>query len=287
MAEWRKVQTRFWRDAEMLEMTPEDKLFYIYIITNPSTTACGCYELSPRLAAGETGYNQDTIEQLIERFVDYNKIRYSYETKEILILNWFKYNPPKSPKIRSLIEKELAEVKHPEFVSEIVHILSSLGYPIDTLSKKTGRDVDVDVDVDKDQDLREGSATPPSPSRNGELNAIADRVIDHLNERTGRAYQHSETSRKRIRARLRDDGYREEDCKLVVDFKVADWAEEDGMRQYLRPKTLFGPENFEGYLQAAREWEARGRIMTRSKTERSLRALNKWVNQQNEEAVDV
>ncbi|HRT39686.1 MAG TPA: hypothetical protein P5213_09535, partial [Rectinema sp.] len=94
MAEWRKVHTRFWRDPEVLDMTPEDKLFYLYLLTNPNTTACGCYELPPKLAAAEMGYSIDTVNQLIERFIKYKKILYDPETREVLILNWLHYNPP-------------------------------------------------------------------------------------------------------------------------------------------------------------------------------------------------
>ena len=37
MALFRHVRTEFWRDAKVLEeMTPEDKLFFLYILTSTS-----------------------------------------------------------------------------------------------------------------------------------------------------------------------------------------------------------------------------------------------------------
>ena len=49
--------------------------------------------------AKDSGYNVETIEKLIGRFIKEHKmIDYDYETKEILILNWHKYNWTKSPK---------------------------------------------------------------------------------------------------------------------------------------------------------------------------------------------
>lgn len=126
MAEWRKIHTKFWRDAEILDMTPEDKLFYLYILTNPSTTAVGCYEMPLKIAVLELGYNIETITQLIDRFTRYGKIRYDEKTKEVLIVNWLEHNSPASPKIKALIEQEIATIKCKEFVAEIRATLARL-----------------------------------------------------------------------------------------------------------------------------------------------------------------
>jgi uncharacterized phage protein (TIGR02220 family) len=83
-------------------------------------------------------------------------------------------------------------------------------------------------------------------TRNQELNINqqADSVIDYLNEKTNQKYRHSETSRKNIRARLKD--FTLEDCFLVVDKKRQEWGGTD-MAKFLRPETLFG-NKFESYL---------------------------------------
>jgi uncharacterized phage protein (TIGR02220 family) len=75
--------------------------------------------------------------------------------------------------------------------------------------------------------------------------SAADTVIDYLNEKCGKQFRHSDTSRKYIRARLAE-GYTIDDCKHVVDAKASQWLGTD-MAQYLRPHTLFRPEKFEGY----------------------------------------
>lgn len=79
-----------------------------------------------------------------------------------------------------------------------------------------------------------------------ESSAKADSVIDYLNEKAGKQFRHSHSSRKYIRARL-DEGYTVDDCKHVVDVKASKWLGGD-MEPYLRPQTLFRPEKFEGYL---------------------------------------
>ena len=83
-------------------------------------------------------------------------------------------------------------------------------------------------------------------TRNEELNINqqADQVIDYLNSKIGKNYQHKETSRKHIRARLKD--FTLKDCFLVVDKKNQEWGGTD-MAKFLRPETLFG-NKFESYL---------------------------------------
>jgi len=98
----------------MQELTPEEKYFYIYILTNPYVTQAGIFKLSLKSAEAETGYNKETILKLIERFCEKDKIKYNPDTYELAIKNWAKYNLPncdKSDKIIKCIKKEIEEVK--------------------------------------------------------------------------------------------------------------------------------------------------------------------------------
>ena len=91
---------------------------------------------------------------------------------------------------------------------------------------------------------------PESDKENHTINGAIDSIIDYLNKKTGSSFRHSETSRKPIRARIKD-GFTEEDLKTVIDAKAKEWGQDSRMSQYLRPATLFG-QKFEGYLQAAK-----------------------------------
>jgi uncharacterized phage protein (TIGR02220 family) len=94
------------------------------------------------------------------------------------------------------------------------------------------------------------------------LNAIADRVIDKLNEEQGvKAFRHVEGNRKSIRQRLRD-GVTEAQLLTLVEHKCAEWQGTQ-MESYLRPVTLFGRStHFDGYLAAAVRWDRAGRRST-------------------------
>lgn len=82
-------------------------------------------------------------------------------------------------------------------------------------------------------------------------------VLKHLNLVSGSRFQNCSASLDNIRARLRE-GFTPEDLMLVVDYKHEHWKGLEDY-QYMRPKTLFIPGNFPGYLQVATRWDAKGR----------------------------
>lgn len=136
MAIYRTVSMSFWTDSKVVdEFTPEDKYFYLYLFTNPHTNLCGCYELSIKQVELETGYSKDAIYNLIKRFESvHNVVRYSKKTKEILLINWSKYNWTTSDKFRKPLAKELENIKDKNFREYLVAVFNGENkrYPIDT-----------------------------------------------------------------------------------------------------------------------------------------------------------
>ena len=126
MAIYRSVQLSFWTDNKIVDdFTPEDKYFYLYLFTNPQTNLCGCYEVSLSTMSNQLGYNKESVERLIERFETFHKlIKYSKQTKELLILNWSKYNW-NGGKQKVCIQKEIGYVKNPEFKAFLMDVFSS------------------------------------------------------------------------------------------------------------------------------------------------------------------
>ena len=113
MAIFRHIQTAFWKDPKIIEdMTPEDRLFFLYILTNPSTTQIGVYNITKKQMAFELGYSIEVINSLVNRFENqHNVIRYNEETREICIINWGKYNLNKGGKpIVDCVKKEVSQV---------------------------------------------------------------------------------------------------------------------------------------------------------------------------------
>lgn len=126
MATYRNVQVSFWTDSKVTDdFTPEDRYFYLYLMTNPHTNLAGCYELSLKIASNETGYTREVVENLIDRFENvHNLIRYNVGTKEVLIINWSKFNWTSSEKTIKGIEKSINEVKDLEFQGFLKSVLN-------------------------------------------------------------------------------------------------------------------------------------------------------------------
>lgn len=117
MAIYRKIHLSYWTDPKVDDdFTPEDKYFYLYLLTNPHTNICGCYELGEKQCSRETGYNQETVSRLLKRFEEvHDVIRYNTTTKEVLLLNWYKYNWTASKDLLKNVNDVAQTIKCDEF----------------------------------------------------------------------------------------------------------------------------------------------------------------------------
>jgi hypothetical protein len=167
MALFRCIQVNFWQDAFVLDLTPEEKYFYMYLMTNSKTTQCGIYELPIKVIEMETGYNREIVGKLLRRFTEYGKILYSIETKEIMLINWLKYNYVNSPKVKSYMIKELLKVKNKEFIKKLIEVIKAQNitedtqwipytYTIDTISTPNRYPIDtVSIDYGEEREREE------------------------------------------------------------------------------------------------------------------------------------
>lgn len=114
MAKFRMVHTEFWDDPKVVEeMTPEDKFFFLYLLTNSNTTQIGIYQITKKQMAFDTGYSIESINSLLERFISHHKIvAYNADTRELAIKNWGRYNFNRGGKpILDCVSSELKQVK--------------------------------------------------------------------------------------------------------------------------------------------------------------------------------
>ena len=131
MSIYRHVHINYWQDAFILDLTPEEKYFYVYLLTNSKTKQCGIYELPIRIIETETGYNRETVDKLLNRFEEYEKIVYDKFTKEIYLKNWSKHNKITSFKVKKCVEKELSKVKSKDLIKLFLEDALKCGYEID------------------------------------------------------------------------------------------------------------------------------------------------------------
>lgn len=119
----RIVDTDFWTDDKvMMEFSPEDRLFMLYLLTNPHTTQLGVYKILPKQMAFELGYSSDTVNVLLDRFeTKYKMICYSKETSEIAVRNYLRYSIVKGGKpVFDLLTREANRVKDKSLIAYII-----------------------------------------------------------------------------------------------------------------------------------------------------------------------
>ena len=142
MAVYRHIHIDYWQDGFVLDLTPEEKYFYIYLMTNSKTSQCGIYELPKRIIETETGYNRETVGKLLNRFIDYKKIVYCEETREVFLMNWIKHNKIVSPKVKKCVYEELKKIKSMDMVNLFFKQCEGYGYTLDKSEIKINMGMD-------------------------------------------------------------------------------------------------------------------------------------------------
>lgn len=124
----RIVDTGFWSDEKVMDFSPEDKYFLLFLLTNEYTTQLGVYYLPIKKAAFDLGYSEDTVWTLLDRFENkYGIIKFSNETNEIAIKNYLVYSIVSGGKpVFDCLVKE----------SELIKDKSLLGYIYTSLNNK-------------------------------------------------------------------------------------------------------------------------------------------------------
>ena len=240
MAIFRNIEMSFWTDTKVVDdFTPEDKYFYLYLLTNPHTNLAGCYEVSFKQISDETGYNKDTIERLLIRFSEvHNVIKYCKSTKEVYLINWCKHNWTKSSKLDKPLLEQINSIKCKEFRDDLLGIYSTRDtvsipylYPMDT----TCMDTTVSVSISNTNNININNK-----------DKYID-IINYLNTNTNSNYKYNTPKTIRLIDCRLNEGFTVDDFKQVIDTMSDEWLGDEKMKVYLRPETLFGTK-FESYL---------------------------------------
>ena len=114
------------------------------------------------------------------------------------------------------------------------------------------------TDLDTDRDLHISCQADELPDELHDESDPVLRVLNHFNRVTNSEFRDGATTRGFISGVLQGE-YVADDLMLVVDYIANEWAGQDNMSFYLRPKTIFSQENFEGYFDQARAWRRNGK----------------------------
>lgn len=99
MRDFSKVSPQVW-ESERFRALPDDsaRLAYLYLLTNGHQNSIGCYRLPVAYACADMGWEASKYLEMLEALALADLIQVDQQTREILILRWFKHNPPTNTK---------------------------------------------------------------------------------------------------------------------------------------------------------------------------------------------
>jgi len=129
---YRAIHTSIWKDEWFLDLSPQEKLLFIYLFSNEQTTVCGVYRIALKVIAFETGIDYQVVKDTLAKFEKDGKVH--YQDGIIWIVNLRRYNDNGSPKLKIKIDRELSEIPDCELKREYHKYYSdNPEYPSDTL----------------------------------------------------------------------------------------------------------------------------------------------------------
>lgn len=108
MAKQRYLNTKFWDDRYIRKLSPEAKLLFLYLLTNPLTNIAGIYEIEIERIEFDTKIPAVEILSLLKQFEKDGKIMYL--DGWVAIKNFIRHQTTSSVKVQAGIVAELKKI---------------------------------------------------------------------------------------------------------------------------------------------------------------------------------
>ena len=198
----RVVDTDFWTDEKVEAFTPEEKYFWLYLLTNPFTKQLGIYHITKKQMSFHLGYDIETVTKLLDRFENEYKL-IKYIDSEIAILNFLKHSIMKGGKpVEDCLKADIGNVKHRSLIRWVFDgldpskVSSTVVNVIEDYKKESSKERINDNDNDNDNDSIVDNLVDDSLTIRGEVFDTSPRFNNALRD--------FEEMRKKIRKPLTD-----------------------------------------------------------------------------------
>ena len=225
----RVVSTDFWTDRKLEDLSPEDRLFMLWLLTNPKTTQLGIYEISIKTAASELGWSREVVKVMLDRFCRvYKLIFWSEETGEVAIKNYLRHSIVKGGKpVEDCIRKEIKAVSDKSLVLRVFKHLQKYDDLNETVSKIISLYLRNDNENENENENENDDSYPESSHDSSEENSSGNVRISFDYEGVRELYNTicksfpkctklSEARKKAIRGRF-SAGYTLDDFKILFE----------------------------------------------------------------------
>lgn len=88
MSKLRSVNTGFWDDEYVGELSRDEQHLFLYFLTNPLTNMAGAYKIARKVIKGHTGFTDDELDTILRKFEKDQKV--TYRDGWVVLRNWLK-----------------------------------------------------------------------------------------------------------------------------------------------------------------------------------------------------
>mgnify|MGYP001561443187 FL=1 len=88
---YQKIEETFWTDPKVSNLPPNEKLLFIYLITNSHVHYSGLYQISRATILDETNLTPDALNKSLTSLIDNRLIRYDNDKKIVWVINMAKH----------------------------------------------------------------------------------------------------------------------------------------------------------------------------------------------------
>ena len=142
MSGYRQLHTRMWADGWFIELSPEQKLLFIYLFSNQRASVCGLYELPLRVMVFETGLEIEVIRKCFTVFSRSGKAFYDHAASVVWVVNMLKYQGSSSPKLLARIDADIKAVPECDLKKKFLE-----AYPNNTVLIPYGDGIDTAISI--------------------------------------------------------------------------------------------------------------------------------------------
>lgn len=249
---YRKISVQIWNDERVERLSDDAKLGFVFVLTHPLMTGIGAARLSVPGLSAERGWDAKKGAKAFGEAFREGLLEYDEKRCLLWAPNFLKHNKPESPNV--VKSWQWIPVTLPDCPLKY-KIFQSVKAFTEGLSEDFAKALPEvfreGYRESKNTEQRTESTEQRAQSTGEDMSADADRelcqsVLDDLNCVSGRAYSVTKAHAKLILARIKE-GATFQDFQHVHRVKVAQWAKDPKMHIYIRPKTLYAADNFEGY----------------------------------------
>ena len=108
MANYRQIHVSILKDEWFLDLLPEEKLLFIYLFSNESTSLAGIYKIAFRVICFETGLSEAFVNETLKKFAEYKKV--IYEDGIVWVKNMRRHHETSSDRVQTRIKNDIASI---------------------------------------------------------------------------------------------------------------------------------------------------------------------------------